>query len=175
MLTAGLLQAYLIIKLFGKESVEETTDKDGKKIKNVSFDREQSTIYWICIRSMQAIFAKTILFATGARVTEKKLKISDFFADYGKYEEKNKNLRAPIMISNHVTVFDFAFFTQSYQDNPSSLVLSFIRKVPFLGKIVEAQQGIFIDNKSSDNRLKSFRDIKTRINNIMDHKNFPHL
>ena len=112
----GMVYTLLVQKIFGKERVEETTSKDGKKTRNVSFDQEQSTIYWIAIRTMHAIFAKIFLFGTGARVTEKKLKISDFFADYGKYEEKNKNFRAPIMISNHVTVFDFALHTRSYKN-----------------------------------------------------------
>ena len=172
-LTIALLLALLIKTIFGKERVQEITNKDGKKKKFFSFDQEQSTLYWILFNTTICICGKIFLFASGARVTEKKLKISDFFADYVKYEEKNKNFRAPIMISNHVTFIDFSLYYSKYEHMPSSLAGSFMRTIPFFGKILQAVQAIFVDNTSADTRLMTLKDIKTRINNIMEHKNFP--
>ena len=152
----------------------ETTDKDGKKTKTICFEQEQSAIYLILHRNLIIITNKIFLYASGARITKKKLKISDFFADYSKYEEKNKNFTAPITISNHVSFIDSSVYFSNYEHNmPAPVVGSFMRKVPFFGKMLVASQAIFVDNTSVDSRLMVLEDIKTRINNIMEHRNFP--
>ena len=163
----------LIIKtFFGKIHLEEVTDENGKKRKHYSFEKEQSTLYWNLLRGGICCSSKIMLFISAFWITKKKLKISDFFADYGKYEEKNKQYRAPIVISNHVTAIDMFFFMQEY-DFPSFMAMQPVKNMPVIGTVAQAIQTIFINRKSQESKTKAMQDVKDRISNIMEHKNFP--
>lgn len=169
-----LCYTLLVRKIFGKEAVEEVTNEDGTKRKVRHFDNEQSGIYWGLMRLGLSVLCKILIIVAGFWVNKKKLKISDFFADYGPYEEKNKKYRAPIMISNHVTAMDMLMYMQEY-DIPSFMAMYPVKKVPIIGTIAESIQTVFVNRKSQVAKMKSLQDVKDRIQNIMEHKRFPRI
>lgn len=169
-----LCYTLLVRKIFGKEAVEEVTNEDGTKKKVRHFDNEQSEIYWGFMKAGLSILCKILMLVAGFWVTKKKLKISDFFADYGLYEEKNKKYRAPIMISNHITAMDMLMYMQEY-DIPSFMAMLPVKKTPIIGKIAESIQTVFVNRKSQAAKTKSLQDVKDRIQNIMEHKRFPRI
>ena len=133
----------LIRKFFGKEVVETVTDENGNKKKIRHFETEQSEFYWRAINIGFSIGCRFCCKSAAYWFTWKKLKVSDYFADYGKYEEKNKTFKAPIIISNHSTGIDFVIHLMKY-DLPSFLAGNSTRAVPCIGDIAEAIQCVFI-------------------------------
>lgn len=112
--------------------------------------------------------------ATGIWTRKKKLKISDFFADYVKYEEKNKIYKAPITISNHITGIDYILYMQQF-DFPSLIVGATTRQAPFIGIVSEAMQCIFVDSYKAESKKKALEKTQVRLNDIMANKRFPRL
>ena len=161
-------------QLFGKIHVEEVTDENGKKRKNHIFEKEQSTLYWVLLRGGISFLCKLQLLVSAFWSTKKKLKVSDFLADYGKYEEKNKENKAPIMISNHITGMDYQFYTQEY-DMPSFMVVDLIKNFPLIGTGAESIQSIFLSKHSQEAKEKAVQDINDRVNELMEHRNVPRI
>ena len=167
-----MIWSLIVKKIFGKIHIEEVTDENGKKRKQYNFEKEQSTLYWVVHRAGVRCLSKFQLLVAAFWVTKKRVKVSDFFADYGKYEEKNKQYKAPIVISNHITLFDPLFFMQEY-DSPSFMAMHRLKNTPLVGFVCESIQTIFIDRTSQAAKEKAIQDVKQRISNIMEHKNFP--
>ena len=173
-LVSCALWALLIKKILGKETIHEVTDKDGKKKKITTFEEEQSSLYWMILGAGTSVICKSLVVLSGLWITKKKLKVTDFFADYGPYEEKNKKFRAPILISNHITGIDYVIYLSQY-DIISMLANSSTRDFPFIGKISETIQCVFCNRSSVEDKLRALEAVTTRIDNIMKFKRFPRL
>jgi len=71
---------------------------------------EQTSRFWFWQRVGMYLISRPIVFLAGfTNFKRKQHKVSDFLADYGKFEARLAGKRAPIQICNHFTIIDVFF------------------------------------------------------------------
>jgi 1-acyl-sn-glycerol-3-phosphate acyltransferase len=91
---------------------------------------------------------------------------------YEKYEKAQAGRAAPIQICNHSTIFDECYLLTNGL-TPGFLAKDEIKKLPFVGKIAECMQGIFVKRGSEESKQWTLDQIALRIKNILAGKKFP--
>lgn len=160
--------------ILGKETVTETINEKGEKIKNVSFEEEQSKIFMFIQRQIFIVVSRFCLFCIGLSPTKKKQQVSDFLSDYVKYEKMQKNKLAPIIISNHCTIADYLFFL--HLKRPAGFLADAkIKNMPLYGKLSQTMQGIYLDRGSNNSKDQALEAIMNRVKNIQEGKDIPQI
>lgn len=118
----------------------------GKLYRNVS--------YWFKTPLIRVVF-----FLWGFYTMPKvELDILDFWGDY---EPIQKNVRSPIIVSNHVSWMDM-FILLIIKENPAFLSKSTVKKLPIVGNYAKMHQVIFMDRNIKKDRDQILSIIEER-------------
>lgn len=160
--------------ILGKETVNEVTDSKGDTKKNVSFEQVQSKNFMFIQRLMFRFFSRSLTLIAGISLTRKKQNVSDFFSDYVKYEEMQKDKVAPIIICNHSTPVDYLFFL-SIERPASFLANSDMKNMPIYGMLSQTMQGLYVDRTNNNSKTQALEDIRIRAKDIEAGKDLPQI
>jgi len=114
------------------------------------------------LKNIARFFSRSGLYGCGFfSVVYKSLKISDLDETYPVSQEQ-KQLSAPIVISNHVSWADICLY-MSCPESPSFLAKQAVARYPIFGPTAKALGAIFVKRESRDNKEGVMTQIKERI------------
>ena len=139
------------------------------------YQDEQSKFY-LYLDSLIRVFTQRFLRYSVGITDYKQIshKVSEYFADYISYEEKQENVQAPIYVCNHQAACDI-FVLQDIFPYVSFLAKIGITKIPGIGKICTIMQSLYIIRGNQDSAKIVSEEIKKRVDDIQAGKNFPSL
>jgi len=97
------------------------------------YDKERSPLLKYITDLIGIIATKSIIFCTGFwKVTTIKKKISEYDSDYPEHLYKDREQKAHILVSNHVSWIETMYYC-SVKECPSFLAKSVIKNYPLFG------------------------------------------
>lgn len=134
---------------------------------------EQTALQRFVIKNSGNIFSRGILFCAGFyHIPHKKDLISNYLPDYPIKE--SKNIKAPIIVSNHYSWLDIYYFIAS-KFCPSYLSKKEVVNYPFIGVIAKGLQTVFVSRESEVDRNIVISALTERCDNIIAGKKYPQL
>lgn len=142
---------------------------EGKILAEQSLFYHYLPCFWKCF-----LFRPLRFFMGYTSYQIKSHKISDYIADYQKYEKKANEVQAPISICNHNAGGDI-FLLIDYFPYLSFLAKIGISKLSCIGSICTSLQSLYINRSGTDDGKNIVEDIQQRVDDIQSGKNFPSL
>lgn len=106
---------------------------------------EQTPRFWFWQRACMYLISRPIIFAGGfTNFNRRQHKVSDFLADYTKFEEKLADKTAPIQVCNHFTLIDVFFHLVNFRGIPSFLAMESVGSMPIVGYVAKIIQTVFV-------------------------------
>lgn len=134
---------------------------------------QQTRLQRFIIKLGGNLLARGILFCAGFYyIPHKKALISNYLPDYP--IKASKNIKAPIIISNHYSWIDIYYFIAS-KFCPSYLSKKEVIHYPFIGVIAQGLQTVFVSRESQNDRNSVLMDLIERSEKIIDGENYPQI
>lgn len=164
-----------LVKILGWIVVGGITSFINRQINGIGeLGDEQTSRFWWWQRACMYLISRPIIFTAGfTNFSRKQHKVSDFLADYIKYEEKLAGRRAPIQICNHFSLIDVFFHLSNFNGLPCFLAMESVANMPVIGYVAKIIQAVFVKRGDPKSAQWTLDRITERCKLIMDGHDFP--